>query len=72
MPEYTFLITDHIKVESKVTLKAVDFEDAMKMIDALTHEENPKYWRVARLSASDPVDNIKPLESHWSIIQTQI
>lgn len=63
MPEYTFLITDHIRVKSKVTLKAVDFEAAVKIIDALAHEEMPKHGRVARLSAGDLVDNI---------IQTQI
>ena len=64
MLEYTFTITDHIKVESKVTLRAVSFEDAVKIIEALADGEISKFGRLAKLSTSDLLNNIVKTQTH--------
>jgi len=47
MPEYTFLITDYNEVKSKVTLQAVNFDNALDTLDALM-EEKPRFVRLIK------------------------
>jgi len=64
MPEYTLRIIDHIKVESKVTLRAISYGEAIAMAQQLACQKMCKYGRLLTLSASDLVNNVIDTQLH--------
>lgn len=64
MPEYTFRITDHVKVESKVTLRAISLDEAITIAHGLAHQEMSKYGRLLNFSTSDLVEGIIDTQLH--------
>jgi len=64
MPEYTFQITDYIKVQTEVILEAAYFHEALAMAEELANGEMSTHERLEELSVRDLVNNIVDTQLH--------